>query len=367
MEQEVPARPPDFPKPKFERSLLSSLLVSTLAGGVIGLCFWEFEFRLLSSFGAGAAYGFTLCLVYHLLGPLSRVQLMVAGACSGVLAGAVYDIIWGVTVPGIPSLLIGSAVGWFMVAAGGQRIRRILEGDPRALYSGKRPREETAASPGGPPSQQIPEPQTGAPGISRRQFALGIVLGVAIGLLVDSTLVLLFGATIIYFVVFSLGAILIAPIWIGIRGGIALVRRAMPRDFSWPALSLIALLLWPTVTVLPFGVQILRLRAIAYSAVPAYPGAHLEDMKVKLGDKENVGDRVYLLFSATADTPDVVEYYRRELGRRGWEEGPKHFIETKQYETPYWFQRRSTSDIIHIRFEPSGGSRKITYEVVYGL
>jgi hypothetical protein len=41
----------------------------------------------------------------------------------------------------------------------------------------------------------------------------------------------------------------------------------------------------------------MRLRLIAHSAVPAYPGAYLGSTKVKPGDNENIGDRMHLTFS----------------------------------------------------------------------
>jgi hypothetical protein len=172
---------------------------------------------------------------------------------------------------------------------------------------------------------------------------------------------------IIYFIVFSLGLILILPIAGGIKIGILFVRKMVRRDFSWSAIALLALFLWPTTVAVPFGVQILSVRRVAHNAVPTYPGSHLVETTVKLGDGESNGDRVYIRFVAEADLSSVVNFYRTELALRGWEEGPQHFIESKYDNTPYWFKHKRTFESIHIKVWPPDQKRTLMYEAIYGL
>ena len=200
-----------------------------------------------------------------------------------------------------------------------------------------------------------------------RRSALGIVVGLTIGLLVLSELVVIIRLPIMYFILFSFGLILILPIAVGIIIGILFVRKIVQRDFSWPAVALFALFLWPTAVALPFGVQIISVRNDANNAVPTYPGNHLVDTTVKLGDYENNGDRVYIRFVAEADLSDILKFYRTDLALRGWEEGPQHFIESKHDGTPYWFNHKRTFEFIHIKVWPQEQKRTIVYEVVYGL
>ena len=200
-----------------------------------------------------------------------------------------------------------------------------------------------------------------------RSTALGIVVGLAIGLLIVSVLVVMYRSPILYFIVFSLGLIFILPIAGGIKIGILFVRRIVRRDFSWLAIALFALFLWPTAIAVPFGVQILSVRRAAQNAVPTYPDSHLVETMVKLGDGESNGDRVYIRFVTEADLSSVVNFYQTELALRGWEEGPPHFIESKHDDTPYWFKHKRTFESIHIKVMPPDQKRTLIYEAIYGL
>jgi hypothetical protein len=340
------------------------LLVSSLAGGLIGICFLEIDFRPLSSLAAGGVYGFTLCLAHNFLGPFSRARFILAGACSGALAGVTYDIVRGGGLPGYLPLLIGVAFGGLLVAVDKDRIRRILEGDFRALYREEEEREPalaegltTAPSSGG--SLPLAAPDMAEP-------PLGIILGISIGLLLDSILILLFRVTIIYFLVFSLGTVLIAPFFLGIRIGKGIVKAAKPRRLSLPVLGLVAILSWPAAVTLPWGVQFLWLRWTAHSKVPVPPAARTEGAKVTFGDNENTGDEVELSFTTPMEPSDIVAYYRNELVRRGWEEGQAYGPETRQDNTTYRFRQKDTVHTILLRLEdPRTGDRNTGYRVIY--
>lgn len=139
--------------------------------------------------------------------------------------------------------------------------------------------------------------------LAPKRLALGIVLGVGLGLLIESVLVLLLRAPIVYFVVFSLGLILVLPIVWGVNIGIRFMRRWSPPELGWPAVPLLAVILWPTAIGLPFGARILELRLGAPSMVPAYPGAERPSLRVSLGDNESSSDRVHFVFSPSRTNP----------------------------------------------------------------
>jgi len=142
LDQEVPTCPPAHGKPRFARSLLVSLLVSALAGGILGVFLWDLGLPFLPLFWAGVTYGFTLCLIYHLFGPFSRVKLILAGACSGTLAGAVYILIRKAIVADPLPLGVGAMIGGFIVVANEEMVRRILEGEFGALFRRRESGEE---------------------------------------------------------------------------------------------------------------------------------------------------------------------------------------------------------------------------------
>lgn len=203
--------------------------------------------------------------------------------------------------------------------------------------------------------------------IKARRTALGIVVGLAISLFIISELVVMLRAPIIYFIVFSFGLIIILPIAVGVNIGIFLVRKMVRRDFSWSAIALLALILWPTTVAIPFGVRILSVRHNAQNDVPTYPGSHHVETTVKLGDGEFSGDRVSIRFVAESDLSSLLNFYRMELAIREWDEGPQHYIESKEDDTPYWFTNKRTRKSLHIKIWPPEQERTIRYEVVYDL
>lgn len=206
-----------------------------------------------------------------------------------------------------------------------------------------------------PSSQRVP----------RRHLALGVILGVGLGLLVDSVLVLMLRYLIVYYIVFSLGLIVILPIVKGIKLGIRFVRNRSPRELSWPALLLLACALWPTVIALPFGLRLVQLRLIAPAVVPAYPRAERVSVRVRLGDLENSFDSVHFVFSTEADSTDVVDFFRDRLVGHNWVEEGTSPTGQSIHGTRHTFRQRSGRSI-RIEFHESQPEGKLQVEIIYG-
>lgn len=203
--------------------------------------------------------------------------------------------------------------------------------------------------------------------VSIRRRVLGIILGIAAGLLVDALLVLQYRLPILYFVVFSLGLVVILPLAVGIVLGLLFARSDLSRDLPWPVLILLAVVLWPAVVAAPFGARMLQMRTIARADIPVYPGAELGGTSAELGDGENTGDRVRLTFHAAADSSSILTFYRDELARRGWEAEAQHFIETRHKGTSHCFINKTKFASIHIRFMQLNRDGTLSYEINYGL
>lgn len=212
---------------------------------------------------------------------------------------------------------------------------------------------------------------------SLRRRMLGIVVGAAVGLFVDSALVVVLGAPIIYFVVFTFGLNVLAPIVIGIAWAINWASK-LSREPSWQALVLLAATLWPAAVGTPFAIRIAQLHIAAWHDVPRYAHARNVSTTAELGESEDFGSRVRMKF-ITEDTPaEVIQFYRNELNRRGWKPGPPQFIERKMDGTPLWFMRRASfggfgdsllgiKNSLHIKCGPASNQRELRCEVIYGV
>ena len=200
-----------------------------------------------------------------------------------------------------------------------------------------------------------------------RDRVLGIILGLALGLLFISVLALWMRVLMIFFVAGSFGLILVLPIVFGIVVGLLIVDQWVSIEPKWPTLIILAVILWPTAIYLPFGVHIVRLHVTVPPQIPVYPTSQHEKTTVELGGYETFGDRVHMWFTTETDSSTVLSFYREELLQMGWEEGPEHFIEWKSDGTPYWFSHKTTGRRLHIKVEPMDVDGRTQLEIVFGL
>ncbi len=173
-----------------------------------------------------------------------------------------------------------------------------------------------------------------------RRVALGIVLGVGGGLFVDTLLVLLAGPALIYFVVLSVGLVVIAP---PVAGAVLGVRWARARRRSapgWWAIIALALLAWPAAVALPVGARALQLSLAAAATVPVYPGARRLGREVHVVGDSAIGPNVRLVYLVPAPAADIIAFYRRSLGETGWVDAGR-LTEHRFAGMPWWFMRRA--------------------------
>lgn len=200
-------------------------------------------------------------------------------------------------------------------------------------------------------------------GLAHKRHAAGVILGVGFGLLFVSTVTLLLRAVLTYFIVYSFGMIVILPIAAGIYLGIGVAKWWSPPELSWPVLLLIAAVLWPALVALPFEVRSFELRLSTPGIVPVYPESQRVDVITNLGDNEEFGDSVTLTFKAKAGSNDVVDFYKDQLVRQGWKEGPVSFIKWRRGDTPHWFEKNNQT--IHLKTFGSEHDGKVLFNVIY--
>ncbi len=200
-------------------------------------------------------------------------------------------------------------------------------------------------------------------GLAYKRHAAGVILGVGLGLLFVSTVALMLRVILIYFIVYSFGMIVVLPIAAGIYLGIMVAKRWSPPELSWPVLLLIAAVLWPVLLALPFEVRSFQLRLSTPGIIPVYPESQRIDVIANLGDNEESSDSVTLTFMAKAESADVVDFYKDQLARQGWQEGPVNFIKWRRGDTPYWFEKNNQT--IHLKVFGSEHDGKLLFKVIY--
>lgn len=147
----------------------------------------------------------------------------------------------------------------------------------------------------------------------------GMVLGVGAGLLVDSALILWGGVSTLWLAILTLGILLIAPLVLCARAGIAAARRGWVRATGRARSILIAAVLWPACLVLPILLDGLAMRA-KYSEIPIYPRSTEMRRRVSIFGTDGGPPFVELSFRTQADEKNVQSFYRGEFVRRGWKE-----------------------------------------------
>lgn len=189
---------------------------------------------------------------------------------------------------------------------------------------------------------------------NRSSLALGAVLGLAAGLFFDAALtVLLGGAVLTYFVVFTLGLVYIAPVVIGVRKGLRVARDGrLPRLSAWAVVAA-ALVALPGSALAPFGARALHLRIAAAREIPLPAGTTVAGRSLKLLADDRSGPHVAL----TLEFPpgeDPLGYYESELTRRGWRPS-ENLSDASWGGTPHWWERRSS--FFSLKLEGDQGDR----------
>lgn len=148
--------------------------------------------------------------------------------------------------------------------------------------------------------------------IDETQIALGVFLGVAVGLFIDSIILLKFGGWMLVFIFPLILPVLLSALFFGFLGWKGVL-------FKPPqaVLFLIVVVVWPLCLMGPIFVSRADLISEAGAQIPPYPGAEKISTRVVAiaGDGK---PHIDIAYSARAPYPAVVDYYLSELPAKGW-------------------------------------------------
>jgi hypothetical protein len=174
-------------------------------------------------------------------------------------------------------------------------------------------------------------------------MVLGIVVGIALGLLLVSTLVVQWlGPAWVWFTFFPpiLPALLVFAAWQGAKAG----RRGRLPAWGLLRCAALALILWPICMLGPYAVKVSFNRGLLRSSfedvvpVPAdatLAASHIDPLPIY--EPAHI-DRTYRW--PRHDDAQVLAFYQNALGRRGWLSGPTGYVENAMQGTPHWYAHR---------------------------
>jgi len=210
----------------------------------------------------------------------------------------------------------------------------------------------------------------------RKRVAFGIVLGIAAGLLISSTLIIWMGRAIPSLFLQGYGNMgLIGAVIFGIIVGIIEGYTSLLPEVPWKVIVLVAVVGWPLGFFTPVGVRILHLHLLTSQEIPIYPGGEkLETRVTPIGVME-VGPSIHLVFRTRANAEEIAQFYQDKLSGRGWKAHRTipHMVEVtregRRLSSTYQFEKHGRSQDGHmfiiIREPDSEKFRRV--EVTYRL
>ena len=153
----------------------------------------------------------------------------------------------------------------------------------------------------------------------RKRVAFGIVLGIAAGLLISSTLIIWMGRAIPSLFFRGYGNMgFIGAVIFGIIVGIIVGYTSLLPEVPWKVIVLVAVVGWPLGFFAPVGVRILQLHLLTSQEIPIYPdGEKLETRVTPIGVMER-GPSITLVFRTRANAEEIAQFYQDKLSRREW-------------------------------------------------
>jgi hypothetical protein len=156
--------------------------------------------------------------------------------------------------------------------------------------------------------------------ISSDEKALGFVLGIAAGVLVDSAIFVTAGYSLVWFLIPTLGAPVVVAPWIGAALGVGAARRGRLPELRREAIVLIAVIALPLCVFGPFFAAKWYLNLNCLRDSPVYPGARLVQREIVTIPNEGNGACVIQRYATAANPEEIRTFYRNELSQRGWSE-----------------------------------------------
>ena len=153
-----------------------------------------------------------------------------------------------------------------------------------------------------------------------KRIAFGAAIGVGVGLLVDSALLV---PTSIYFLVFVWPVIV--PPMLGLAVGALLGWVGWMPSASWRVSLFGSIVLWALCVWIPVKIRAWQFNTLAHREIPVFPGARLTRSYIEPYMADG-GSEVHLEFCVGATTNEVLKFYQNELVHRGWTGFPKKTV-----------------------------------------
>ena len=188
-------------------------------------------------------------------------------------------------------------------------------------------------------------------------LTLGVVLGIGVGLLLDSVLVVLGGIGTVWLTLLTFGLLMIGPIVLGGHLGSVLEKRGLLRHVRSWVIVLVAFVIWPVCVYAPVGLRTFQLRSLLLE-IPVYPNFSRLEKTVSLFGTDGGPPYAMVSLRTRDDETKILQFYRTELTRRGWKE--LQGIEGSLS----WFEQLGRMTSISIQVSPDQGGSYRWVEVI---
>jgi hypothetical protein len=145
-----------------------------------------------------------------------------------------------------------------------------------------------------------------------QQVVFGSALGVGIGLLFDSLILLGTSAWLTVFIIPVLAPVILAAIIFGNLG-----RKGKLPIASWFFTCLIIIIIWPLCLFGPIWIREGGLRARFNQEVPIYAGSKIQSSSIE-AFRSDTYPHVTVNFKAEVNYLDAIDFFRSELSDKGW-------------------------------------------------
>jgi len=142
--------------------------------------------------------------------------------------------------------------------------------------------------------------------------ALGLILGLCAGILVDSCLIVLFSLVLIF-----MAPILFIPPAIGVVLGLQSARAGRLPSWGWPRMVLAGGVLLVLAVIVPYFAAAGELRWQGRQ-IPVPPDSSTVGVRIGPLGSSMAGPSVTRIFETKADEETVLSYYSEQLAQDGW-------------------------------------------------
>ena len=178
---------------------------------------------------------------------------------------------------------------------------------------------------------------------------LGMVLGLALGVLVDSCLVIILSPFIIF-----ISPVLLAPPIIGIICGLVLSNIKNFPEISWPKIFLGGIVVLILAAMTPYFLSIAELHLYGATTIPTPKSSFSMVTKTNPLGSSWSGPSISHIFESDDTNKDIISFYSSNLMSNGW----------KQFEIEEnraWFTKSSKDIIIKLTGRAQHTKVKVTY------